>query len=112
MELHNIPRDAGPVQKSSGIAGRQSDMQRVIHFPKYKKEDEGFRKALNEEMKKESADIEKSVDDGGIPAGQPGDIGYPASISRQWANTDFYVKGDRRWLCENPEKEGTKRCTN
>lgn len=59
MELHNIPRDAGPVQKSSGIAGRQPDMQRVIHFPKYKKEDEGFRKALNEEMKKESADIEK-----------------------------------------------------
>lgn len=112
MELHNIPRDAGPVQKSSGIAGRQSDMQRVFHFPKYKKEDEGFRKALNEEMKKESADIEKSVDDGGIPAGQPGYIGYPASISRQWANTDFYVKGDRRWLCENPEKEGTKRCTN
>lgn len=112
MELHNIPRDAGPVQKSSGIAGRQSDMQRVIHFPKYKKEDEGFRKALNEEMKKESADIEKSVDDGGIPAGQPGYIGYPASISRQWANTDFYVKGDRRWLCGNPEKEGTKRCTN
>lgn len=112
MELHNIPRDAGPVQKSSGIAGRQSDMQRVIHFPKYKKEDEGFRKALNEEMKKESADIEKSVDDGGIPAGQPGYIGYPASISRQWANTDFYVKGDRRWLCENPEKEGAKRCTN
>lgn len=112
MELHNIPRDAGPVQKSSGIAERQPDMQRVIHFPKYKKEDEGFRKALNEEMKKESADIEKSVDDGGIHAGQPGYIGYPASISRQWANTDFYVKGDRRWLCENPEKEGTKRCTN
>lgn len=111
MELHYIPRDAGPVQKSSGIAGRQPDMQRVIHFPKYKKEDEGFRKALNEEMKKESADIEKSVDDGNIPAGQPGYIGYPASISRQWANTDFYVKGDGRWLRENPEKEG-KRCTN
>lgn len=55
--------------------------------------------------------MRKSVDDGGIPAGQPGYIGYPASISRQWANTDFYVKGDRRWLCENPEKEG-KRCTN
>lgn len=109
MELHNIPRDAGPVQKSSGIAGRQSDMPRVIHFPKRKKEDEEFRKALNEEMKKESVDVEKSVDDGGIPAGQPGYIGYPASISRQWANTDFYVKGDRRWLCENPER---KRCTN
>ena len=112
MELHNIPRDAGPVQKSSGIAGRQPDMPRVIHFPKHKKENEGFRKVLNEEIKKESVDIEKSVDDGSIPAGQPGYIGYPASISRQWANTDFYVKGDRRWLCENPEKEGTKRCTN
>ncbi len=111
MELHNIPRDAGPVQKSSGIAERQPDMPRVIHFPKRKKENEGFRKVLNEEIKKESVDIEKSVDDGSIPTGQPGYIGYPASISRQWANTDFYIKGDRRWLCENPEKEG-KRCTN
>lgn len=86
-------------------------MPRVIHFPKRKKENEGFRKVLNEEIKKESVDIEKSVDDGSIPTGQPGYIGYPASISRQWANTDFYIKGDGRWLCENPEKEG-KRCTN
>ncbi len=92
MELHNIPRDAGPVQKSSGIAERQPDMPRVIHFPKRKKENEGFRKVLNEEIKKESVDIEKSVDDGSIPTGQPGYIGYPASISRQWANTDFYIK--------------------
>ena len=61
MELHNIPRDAGPVQKSSGIAERQPDMPRVIHFPKRKKENEGFRKVLNEEIKKESVDIEKSV---------------------------------------------------
>ena len=111
MELHNTPRDAGPVQKSSGIAERQPDMPRVIHFPKRQKENEGFRKVLNEEIKKESVDIEKSVDDGSIPTGQPVYIGYPASISRQGANTDFHIKGDRRWLCENPEKEG-KRCTN
>ncbi len=52
MELHNIPRDAGPVQKSSGIAERQPDMPRVIHFPKHKKENEGFRKVLNEEKKR------------------------------------------------------------
>ena len=56
----------------------------------------GFGEILDDEMK-EATDAKESVDDGGIPVGQPGYIGYPAGISRQWANTDFYVKGDKRW---------------